>query len=207
MLKAIIFDFDGVIGDTYHLNFEISKIFDKNLTEQDFIDHHKGNVYEAPRIIFQPKDIPIFFKKQKQKFTVEHLFPLEKILIKLRKKYRLFIISSTKDENIKHFLKIGNYDYFFEQILGATTHKSKIEKFKMIFAQHNLKPAECLFITDTVGDIIEGKKVKVKTIGVTWGYHEKKLLQSQKPYAIAHNPDELLKIIGNLKNILQASNN
>jgi len=195
MIKAIIFDFDGVIGDTYNLNFEVSKLFDSNMTEQDFIDHHKGNVFEKPKIKFKEKDIPVFFEKQKQGFTKKHLFPFKAGLDELKEKFQLFVISSTIDANIKHFLEIGKYDHFFEKIFGSTTHKSKIEKFKMIFNQYNLSSDECIFVTDTIGDIIEARKVNIKTIGVTWGYHEKELLLSEKPFAIAHNIDELLKYI------------
>ncbi|MEA3453194.1 MAG: HAD-IA family hydrolase [Patescibacteria group bacterium] len=200
MIKAIIFDFDGVIGNTYDINFEVSKIFDSNMTEQDFIDHHKGNVFEEPKIKFKPEEIPVFFEKQKQKFTPEHFFPLEKILGKLKKEFQLFVISSTIDENIKYFLEIGHYDHFFQKILGATTHRSKVEKFKTIFSQYDLKAEECLFITDTIGDIIEARKVNIKTIGVTWGYHRKELLFEQKPFAIVDNAEELLNVINNLCN-------
>lgn len=199
MIKAIVFDFDGVLGDTYDIGFNIMKTIDKDLTEQVFKDHHKGNLYTESKIKFKEKDIPIFFEKQKQKFTKNHLLPFEKVLNRLERRFQLFVISSTIDENIKHFLKLRNYDRFFQKILGGTTHRSKVKKFKMIFSQYNLKPEECLFVTDTVGDIVEAKKVNVKTIGVTWGYHEEKLLFDQKPFAIVHNPEELLSLINNLK--------
>ena len=61
MIKAIIFDFDGVIGDTYQINFDVSRLFDSNFSTQDFVDHHMGNVFEKPKINFKVEDIPIFF--------------------------------------------------------------------------------------------------------------------------------------------------
>lgn len=76
MLKAILFDFDGVIGDTYAINYGLSKMFDPNISEQDFQDHHNGNVFTEPKIHFQEKDIPIFFEKQKQQFTKKCFFPI-----------------------------------------------------------------------------------------------------------------------------------
>jgi len=138
MIKAIIFDFDGVLCDTYDINFGILKTIDKNLTEQKFKDHFKGNAYKKRQIKIKKKYIPLFFEKQKQNFTPKHLFPLKKVLSRLKKDFQLFIISNTIDENIKYFLKLGNYDRFFQKILGATTHRSKVEKFKMVFNQYNL---------------------------------------------------------------------
>ncbi len=195
MIKAVIFDFDGVLGNTYDINHDLSKSFDSEMTEQDFIDHHKGNVFDEPKIKFKKEDIPVFFEKQKKMFTKDHLFPLRKVLEEIENKFQLFIISSTTDENIKHFLELGGNDKFFLKILGATTHRSKIEKFKMIFDQYNLLPEECLFITDTTGDIIEARNFDIKTIAVTWGFHKKELLLEQKPFAIIDTPDELLECI------------
>ncbi len=80
MLKAIIFDFDGVIGDTYNINHALSQEFDPSISEQDFQDHHNGNVFEEPRIHFQEKDISLFFKKQKQEFTKENFFEIKDII-------------------------------------------------------------------------------------------------------------------------------
>lgn len=198
MLKTIIFDFDGVIGDTYKINFAICKEFFPDLTDQEFKDYHNGNVFKSNIMTWTADDIQKFFEKQKRQVTKAHLFPLKDILKKLQKKYRLLVISSTVDENIKHFLSIGNYSRFFQKIFGATTHKSKVEKFKMIFKQYNLKPNECVFITDTIGDIKEARQVKVGSIAVTWGYHGKELLADQKPLAIIQKPDDLLLTIKKL---------
>jgi HAD superfamily hydrolase (TIGR01549 family) len=187
MIKAIIFDFDGVIGDTYDLHFNLSKEFYEE-TEQDF----NGNVYEEAKIKFKPGDFPVFFKKVKERFTKDHLFPLKKVFEELNEKYKLFIISSSDEDNIKHFLGLGDYDIFFKKVLGGKTHNSKIEKFKMLFNEYNLKPGQCLFVTDTIGDIKEARKVDVESIAVPWGYHETEILATEKPLAIVHDEKELL---------------
>jgi HAD superfamily hydrolase (TIGR01549 family) len=195
MPKAIIFDFDGVLADTYDLHFELSKTFDTDLSEQDFKDHHNGNVFETPKIRFKEGDMPIFFEKQKEQFTKTHLFPLKSMLTDLQKKYQLFIVSSGSDENIHHFLRLDGYEALFEAILGATTHSSKVEKFKMIFERYSLQPEECLFVTDTTGDIIESRKVGMKTVAVLWGYHGKEILEKENPFAIVRDENELRKVI------------
>jgi phosphoglycolate phosphatase len=199
MLTTLIFDFDGVLGNTYQINFSVSKFFDPKISEQDFKDHHNGNVFEKPIIQFKDSDFPTFFKKQRRMFTEKELFPVTRMLQKLSKGYTLFIISSTSDENIIHFLKLKNLDTYFEAIHGATTHLSKTHKFKMIFENYNLDASQCMFITDTIGDIKEAQKVGVKSIAVTWGYHDEELLAKEKPYKIAHTPAELVQIIESTK--------
>lgn len=195
MLKAIIFDFDGVIGNTYSINFELSKQFHEGLSEQDFKDHHNGNVFEKPKINFKKGDYPIFFERQKHLFHNQHLFPVKDVLPVLVEKFKLFIVSSTIDENVKYFLQLGNLTQFFTKILGSTTNPSKEVKFKMILSEEKLNPNECLFITDTIGDIIEARKLNIRVIAVTWGFHEKVVLEKEKPYKIVNNEKELLEAI------------
>lgn len=195
---TIIFDFDGVIGDTYDINYGLSQSLVGDVSEQDFIDHHKGNVFAEPKINFLPEHIPVYFERQKQQFTREHLFPIVDLLEPLSEKFQLFIISSTIDENISHFLSLGSYNQYFKNILGATVHRSKVEKFKMIFNVYGLSPDQCLFVTDTVGDIIEARNVGVDVVGVTWGYHDEDLLRAEGPRAIIHTPEELMNAISEL---------
>lgn len=195
MIKTIIFDFDGVLGDTYKINFEICKLFFPDLSEQQFKNYHNGNVFKSNIMTWTTDDLLKFFEKQKKRFTKKHLFPLKDVLSELQEKYQLLVISSTMDDCVKHFLDLGGYNQFFQKIYGSTTHKSKVEKFKMIFRQHNLKPNECLFITDTIGDVKEARHVNIDSIAVTWGYHDKELLVGEKPLAVVDKPSDLLQVI------------
>lgn len=198
MIKAIFFDFDGVIGDTYDLGFELSKEFHEGLSEQDFRDHHNGNVFEEPKIRFKEGDMPVFFEKQKERFLESGFFPLKNTIAEIKESFKLFVVSSTIDENLTYFLELGGYDGFFEKILGATTHPSKVEKFKMIFSEYALDPSECLFVTDTIGDIIEARKVGMGSIAVSWGYHDREMLEKERPLALVESPEDLLDAIRRL---------
>ena len=198
MIKAIFFDFDGVIADTYDLNFQINKQLYPDVTKQEFLDLFMGNIYSKKNKKFKKGDMSMFFKKQKQKFTKDNFFPISTILKKMSQQYNLFIISATIDDNLNHFLKLGQLNNYFKKILGATTHKSKTKRFKMIFDKYNFLPEECLFVTDTVGDILEAKEANLDSIAVTWGYHNEQLLINYNPKAIAHFPKELISIIKSL---------
>ncbi len=199
MLKAIFFDFDGVIWDTYEFGMDLCKRFDPLMTEQDFIDHHKWNVYESPKIRFQSGDMERYFALQKELITRSYLFPLEGILQDLSQRFPLFIVSSTPDENLNLYLSTGSYEKYFKEALGATTHKSKKRKFEMMFEKYNLKSEECVFVTDTTGDIKEAREVNLRAIAVTWGYHSKELLESEGPFSLVDTPEELLEVIDGIE--------
>ena len=63
--------------------------------------------------------------------------------------------------------------------MGGDIHRSKVAKIQMILKKHGIKPAEAIFITDTLGDMREAIKCGVLSIGVTWGFHEKERLQKR----------------------------
>ncbi len=191
MFKAIIFDFDGVIWDTYEMNYTLSKLFDPNITRQDFEDHHNGNVWAEPKIKISMDEVKILFEKQREIFTKNHLFPVKEILEKYAKESQIFILSSSSEKNIWDFLHLWEYDAYFTQILWVDTHKSKVEKFKIIFNKYNLLPKDCIFVTDTIGDIKEARHFDIVTIAVTWWYHPRKLLESENPNKIVENTQEL----------------
>lgn len=129
--------------------------------------------------------------------NIKPFFSLENIRL-LKEKYLLYIISSNTEKAITKFLNYHKLEYF-DEILGVNFHKSKVEKFKYLFGKHNLKPEEVVFVTDTLRDILEGHKVKVKTIAVDFGFHERERLEKGNPFKIVSNFDEMLKTIENMQ--------
>lgn len=118
--------------------------------------------------------------------------------IKTLKKFGdLYIISSTKENSIEKFLNHNGLNYF-DEILGRDFHKSKVKKFKFLLKKYNLNPNEIVFVSDTLGDILEAKKVNVKTIAVDYGFHDIERLSKGNPFKIVSNFEELLEVIRNM---------
>lgn len=199
MLKSIIFDFDGVIVETYNMCFNLTKENYPDITEKEFKERFFGNFWEnATSSEKKLSGIITYEKRYKNAIDKEIIHPIMfESLKKLNDKYKLFIISSGGENNLKYFLKKNNILHFFEKILGRDTHFSKIEKFNMVFNEYNLTSNDCIFITDTLGDILEAKEVNLKSIAVTWGFHEMEILNNGNPHKIIHDYDELLPSIEN----------
>jgi phosphoglycolate phosphatase len=195
MLKAIIFDFDGVLGDTFEMGYRICNKH-KSIKRNDFREHLMGNPLLEPVISFPDN----FNEQVRKKFTEKHLFSVNSIISELNSKYKIFIISSSDEAGIKYYLSLGQLDKYFTKIFGQESQYSKVKKFKMLFTEFKLKPEECLFVTDTVGDIKEARISNVKTIAVTWGVHSAKELLKEKPFAIVKNKIELLNAIDQIRN-------
>lgn len=202
MIKAIFFDFDGVIHDTFELNYQISLEFNPGLTRDKYKDFFNGNLYDFQEQILKKKftknDHDQFFDKLEVLYSSLRLEEKVKSgLISLKKKYKLFIISSNRESMIKSYFTNSESSLLFTEILGYNTHKSKVEKFKLILSNYHLLPSEVIFVTDTVGDVLEAKEVGVKAIAVTYGFHAQEHLQKANPEYFASSFDEVLKILNN----------
>ena len=68
---------------------------------------------------------------------------------------------------------------------------------KIIFSKYGIGAKDCLFITDTLGDLKEAAEVNIKTVAVTWGFHSLKTLEKGNPWVIVNTSQELLATINN----------
>jgi len=200
MAKAIIFDFDGVLADTFDKALDICRQLFTDVTLDDFLNHHNGNVYEKPVMKFDKKGEEFYHQEYLKRADANRFFPLIGQLELICKNYKLYIISSNSEISIKKYLKLTGADKYFERVMGVETEKSKKTKFRMLFDEYGYKPDECVFVTDTLGDILEAKHAKIKTIAVTWGYHDKKRLESGNPEIIINDFSQLLPAIEKINN-------
>jgi HAD superfamily hydrolase (TIGR01509 family) len=198
-MKAIIFDFDGVIHDTYELCYRLNlEVTGKDLTREQHKDFFNGNLFEKVVVDAEKEkaESERFYKLQNEAY--KYLKTDENIktnLEKLSEELLLFIISSNQEEALDNYFQNNKFAHLFKEILGAETHKSKVEKFKYLFEKYNLKAEDCIFVTDTLGDIIEGNKAGVKTIAVDFGFHKRDRLEKGNPFKIVSSFEEIMKIV------------
>ena len=195
-MKALIFDFDGVIEDSFefHVN-KISEFTGFNLSKKELRYIHTGNFFKkAPKELHDVdwKDYRDYIFKEQTSLIVKK--NIKKTLLELHNKFNLFIISSGGTKNIKSYLS-NNKVSIFKEVLGFEKIKSKEKKFEFIFKKYSLTPKECIFITDTLGDIIEANDVNVKTIAVDFGYHSRSILKKGNPFAIISDLNEINEIL------------
>ncbi len=198
-MKTIIFDFDGVIHNTFDLAYGIKKKLNPNITKEEFRSYFDGNLFE--KIDIKPSKGEDFKFKELEYEAFKELKLEREIrseLEELSKKYELYIISSNTINNLNLYFENNNFINIFKEILAAEAHKSKVEKFKMLFKKYNFDSESCIFVTDTLGDILEANNVGVKSIAVDFGFHEKERLEKGNPFKIVSNFKEIRKEIESL---------
>lgn len=193
--KLIIFDFDGVIVNTFSISFGLSKT-NTNKSEDEFRKKFEGNFFK-PSTEAKESEInydffalyaPLLMKTQPESGMIE-------IIKKLSENYILTIISSTLTELIEDYLEKFGIRNYFQEILGPDIERSKVKKIQTIFKNHATIPQKAIFITDTLGDIREGKECGLLSIAVTWGYHPQETLSIGEPYKIINKPEEIVEIV------------
>lgn len=194
--KIILFDFDGVIVDSFDIGFLVSKKIHPVLTESTFQKLFEGNINESLRL-FQEHDAQCrhdidFFKEYLPKLAQVSTFPgMLEVIDELRKQFRLVVVSSTISSPIREYLEGHNIAGHFDDILGNDIHTSKVEKIKIVIEKYSAAAADCVFVTDTLGDIRETEKAGIGVIAVSWGFHPHATLKQGHPFRVVDTPQEL----------------
>jgi phosphoglycolate phosphatase len=199
MKKLVIFDFDGVIVDTEELCYKIHKDVNGNLTWEQFQEFSEGNFHEGMEKAVKENSYIIphnFFELYEKGLSVISIHDIIRdSIVQLSKKDTLAIVSACGSLFISNFLEKENLTECFGDILGYEVHTSKVIKIASLLKKYNVNSNDAVFITDTLGDILEAKKCSVKSIGVTWGLHGKETLEKGNPVAIINDPRDLVNAI------------
>jgi HAD superfamily hydrolase (TIGR01509 family) len=183
--KAIIFDFDGVLVDTYQAVYNINKKADPQMSEKEFKAMLYINVYEYKPI--RKPEFPLDFFKEYLKYEKNFIISEDdRLSLKRLSKSNILSINSSNINNVvKRILDLNNLLDLFPKLYGADVEKSKIKKFKMIFKDLKTEPDECLFVADTVSDILEAKAANIKSLAYIGekSYQSKNNLKQAKPYS------------------------
>ena len=191
--QMVIFDFDGVIADSWWLTHKTARKIYPGLTETMHRRGFEGNILKVEKdwAHLERKDVDFYDEYEKETHLVK-FFEIAETISHLAEKYMLSIVSSTPNKLIKYFLLREGLAQCFSDLLGADIHESKHEKIKMLFEKYILLSAECVMITDTSGDVREAHMAGVDSIGVSWGFHEIERLQKVDTFRIVHTPRELV---------------
>jgi phosphoglycolate phosphatase len=204
---AVIFDFDGVIGDTLKetKNIVVSLYEESNhrkINPKDVEKLINNNVKEViKKLNLQTKEIPAFqervrFELSKKINKIKIFKGIRGTLLSLKKdRYTLGILSSNSRENLHFILKNNGLD-FFDFIYSGYNLFSKGKALASLIEKEDLISEKTIYIGDEERDIQAAKENKVISIAVSWGYV--KILKKANPDYFADKPKDLLKIIKKL---------
>lgn len=190
-IKNIIFDFDGVLLRNTKLMFKINQETLGDFTWDNFKDSFNGNTLDYYRDVSK-KNIEFFYRRWSEVLKNEKIDNESINFLIKNKEKRKFIISSNKENILNKIINNSNLKNVFLKIMGKETNTSKIKKFLILKKEYNINFNETLFITDSLGDLKEASAFpELKTIGVTWGVHDKDRLKDGSPNLICDSWEEI----------------
>ena len=208
-IKYIIFDFDGTIADSGTIAFNaINSMSDKHgFDKLDWsqIDKLRSmTVKERSKFIGvplykMPFIAPEFYNYYKEEMTDMGINKgIRKLIDDLNKDgYKLAVISSNSEYNIKEFFIKKNIKVFNEIICSKHIF-SKGKIINKFLKQKELNPSEVIYIGDEMRDIEACKKSGIKIIWVDWGLDMKEAAAAMNPDYMVSKTEEIYKIIKSL---------
>ncbi len=198
MNSLIIFDFDGVLVDSFGAAFETvcEHQADREISADEYRACFEGNPYDIAdekNFCFVFRD---FFDRYLPKLLAcKPVEGIEEAIRALEVSYTLAIISSTDSRVLREWLEKNGLLLYFTDILGADVSKSKVEKFSMLFKKYGIEGKDCIFVTDTLGDLREAEVSGVPSIAVTYGWHSEDRLRKGKFVAMVNRPADIVEVI------------
>ena len=201
--RALLFDFDGTLVDTraasWELFAETNRLFDLGLdTQQQFFGIFSGNFFRSladhcgdeARAAAAARH---FMELVRERYAPPFIPGIIEVVRALATSSTLAIVSSNLRETIERLLAGVGLDDCFSAIIGGDIEPNKtaaIERF--LGAGPGYARDEVALITDTAGDVGEGRASGIRVYGVSWGMHDHHQLTAAGADRVADDPAQLL---------------
>ena len=215
-MKACIFDLDGTLTNTlesmtYSVNLTLKEMGLSQITK-DQCRMFVGNgarvlIEESLKVSGDPKasrieeGMKIYGRIFDQNCTY-HVTPYEGIpeMLKALKDrgIHLAVLSNKPDRQTVKVVKEIFGDNIFDYAPGqkdCIRRKPAPDGVWYLMEQMQVSKEECLYIGDSDVDAATGKNAGLKTIGVLWGFRDRKTLETAGADHLIERPEELLQFV------------
>lgn len=215
-MKACIFDLDGTLTNTlesmtYSVNLTLKEMGLSQITK-DQCRMFVGNgarvlIEESLKVSGDPKasrieeGMKIYGRIFDQNCTY-HVTPYEGIpeMLKALKDrgIHLVVLSNKPDRQTVKVVKEIFGDNIFDYAQGqkdGIRRKPAPDGVWYLMEQMQVSKEECLYIGDSEVDAATGKNAGLKTIGVLWGFRDRKTLETAGADHLIERPEELLQFV------------
>lgn len=210
-MKAIIFDFDGTIGNSFTVALEIAHSITKRhqlVSPEEVLRFRQLKMLDVAIELEIPKwQWPFLLMRGRRQMDkrLKEILPFEGIDQILETLYtdnfQLFIVSSNSNRNINQFLMNNKLDNYFTKVYGGIGLLGKARALKHIMKINNLAKSEAVYVGDEPRDIEASKEVGIPCISVSWGYNSPSLLNKYRPLKVVDTPEQLIVVLKTLDSL------
>jgi len=203
-LKAIIFDLDGTIADSFHIGIEAANELAKkynyqliqdspvirDLSFKEFLVSHLklGRI----RLILWAREVRRIVDQKNDEVKI---FPgIKDMLDELSKDYRLGILTSNSTNNVLKVLEKNGLGHLFSFMYTNCPAFGKSKHLKKLIRRECYSKREVVYVGDEIRDVDSCIKAGVPIIAVTWGANSERILKEAGANYYAHTPWEIVSI-------------
>lgn len=215
MYKAYIFDLDGTLADTitsiaYSANRTLEFFGYKPQKEEDYrLFTGDGAPVLIERALkaagdIEGKDYDKVFEKFTEYFKEDSVYEVKlypgirETLNEIKKRgYKIAVLSNKPQENTLDVIEFLFGNDYFDYVKGHTLDIPKKPNPKgaiLVARELGIQQNECIFVGDTNTDIKTGNSANMYTVGVLWGFRDRKELEENYAQWIIEQPEELLTL-------------
>jgi phosphoglycolate phosphatase len=204
-IKAIIFDLDGTIADTFHIGLsvanELSEKYNyepikdspviRDLSFKEFLISHLklGKI----KLFLWAREVRRLLSKRHKDIKI---FPeIKETLEELKKNYSFGILTSNSTKNTLNILKNNDIEHLFSFIYTNCAAFSKWRYLRKIQKKEHLNKDEIIYIGDEIRDVESCNKAQIPIIAVSWGANSTKILKEEGANYYAYRPWDIVNIL------------
>lgn len=181
-IKAIIFDFDGVITESMGIKENaflfVYRDYPEHRDEISALHRTHGGMsrFEKFEIIYRDilrkpynKRVESALNKNFSEYVYEQVIKCpyvagaKEFLAKYYKNFLFFIVSGTPEEEMRRIVKEKKINTYFKEVFGSPPKKGEL--CKKILADYKLYPNEVIMVGDSIDDYEGAKEAGVQFIG------------------------------------------
>ncbi len=207
-MALIIFDYDGVLADTFDdlLRFgqeACNKLGVKHLvTKNDIHDLEEMSFASFGRACEVPEHLVDEFVNICLNFIAEKKSPppmfrgLRDVVRYLSVDHKIAVVTTNSSQNVNAFLIKHGLEGLVHAIYGVDSPGSKAHKISI--ARNRLLENEegsVFMVGDSLSDVLAAKEASVASVAVTWGHQSlEKILRGDPDYVVS-SPHDLIEVL------------
>jgi len=207
---VIVFDFDGVLGDTLDEMLRIAGQVAAELghpcqpTPADLDALERMEFSELGKQLGIPaSQADEFARRSFELFAAltnpPQIFPgMKQVVLDLAPTNDLAIITGNTTRIVDRFLTENGLGACFTMVLGSDAPGSRAEKLNQILSRLEAPYGKAYLVGDSVSDVRVAGETGLVSIAVTWGHQSEAHLSQVRPRYLVHTPQELLNLLNGI---------